>query len=606
MNKFPLYVILTIFFLYINCSCIVEAEGLNSYNYFGGTVTDTLNRFQLAKEHFIKGSVADVKGNYAEAILEYQEALELDPKPGIHYALSKDYLKLNKLSKALKHAKEAVKLSPEEIEFNFLLANILSMGKQPDSAAVVYEKIISLDSLNFQAYYNLGSIYEQQKPIQALNVYKNLLSIMGPEWNVLIKIADLNERLGNVDETIKTVEDLLDLDPSNLKLKKLLIESYIKTEKYNNALELIEESLEIFPYDLSLIEYKANILIKQEKWEEGSKEYLQLILNDQFSFESKKRIASAFVLETAKDSSLLSITKEILHEIEKDSVDWQILAFLGEMASQEGDDSSAASYFIGAVSQAEWNSQVWNRLGIILFDAQRYEEAISEMNKAISRFPDDFVINIILGLSLSQRNKHEEALPRIKKANSLRPNDLTTLHAYGFTLNQLDKKREAVEYLEKAITIDPSNVQIMGTLGLIYDSLEEFEKSDNLYENAIAIDSTNALILNNYAYSLAERGLQLERALKMSKIAVESDSTNSSYLDTIGWVYYKVGEYQKAKFYVEEAIKEENDNATLIDHLGDIIMKLGDKQKAINYWEKALELDSSLERVKQKIKEAMS
>ena len=177
------------------CSSQVMVDSEESHsNYL--SAADSLILSRKAQDHFIKGNISDMKGNYAEAILEYQEALQFENAAGIHYALSKNYIKLNKLSKSLSHAKDAVKISPGNIEYNFLLARIYSMARLVDSAAIYFEEVIRLDSTNFQAYYNLGKIYESTKPRKALSIYYDLLDRTGPEWNVLVKIADLNERIG--------------------------------------------------------------------------------------------------------------------------------------------------------------------------------------------------------------------------------------------------------------------------------------------------------------------------------------------------------------------------------------------------------------------------
>ena len=271
---------------------------------------------KLAQDYFIKGAILDLQGDYTAAILEYQEALKLDKQAGIHHALSKDYIIIQKLAPALEHSKAAVKLNPNDAEFNLLLGNIFKMANQLDSAENVYKKVVEIDSLNFQAYFQLAQINEAKKPIKALEYYNRLIELSGPEWNVLIKIAELNERIGNIDNTISTVERLLQLDPSNLRLQKLLIESYIKTNNNEKAILLANDALNMFPDDLTLIEYKGNAKANQNKWEEAAVEYKKLIKSD-LPFEVKKRIAGGFVTETAKDSSIIPIAKNLLLEMKK-------------------------------------------------------------------------------------------------------------------------------------------------------------------------------------------------------------------------------------------------------------------------------------------------
>jgi tetratricopeptide (TPR) repeat protein len=517
----------------------------------------------------------------------------LDPQAGIFYTLARDYLRINKIPLALENSKKAVELDPNDSEYGSLLAQIYTIGLMPDSAEAVYHKIISVDSNYNNAYYNLAKLYEENKPIRALAVYKKLLDRIGPSWEVLLNIANLNERLGNVNETIETIEELLIINPSSLELQKLLIESYLKIFENQKALKLINEALTLFPEDVNLIEFKGKALIQSGEWKSGSEEYITLIKDESIPFDSKLQIATVFFTQTLRDTSLIPVTKHLLETIEEDSSDWQINAYLGQLAGIEREDSIAAVYLKKAAHNATWNSELWVRLGGLLFDTGRYEDAAYEMEIAVKKFPDDFYINFILGLSLSQKNKHKKADQYLAKAVKLNPNDINASVAYGFTLNQLNKDDEAIIYLKRALKIDKNNIQALSILGLIYDSKQLWTESDLTYERAMLLDSTNVLIMNNFAYSLAERGKDLERALRMSQKAVDQEPENSSYLDTIGWIYYKIGEYEKAHEFIQKAIDFDENNATLLDHLGDVKFMQGERDNALELWQKAHNIDST-------------
>jgi tetratricopeptide (TPR) repeat protein len=109
------------------------------------------------------------------------------------------------------------------------------------------------------------------------------------------------------------------------------------------------------------------------------------------------------------------------------------------------------------------------------------------------------------------------------------------------------------------------------------------------------------LLLNNYGYSLAERGLQLRRALEMSKQAVTAEPDNSAYLDTYGWIFFRLENYRDAAVYIEKSIASGRASAVVHEHLGDVYIKLGQKERALELWKKALEMDSKNDAVKEKI-----
>ena len=559
-----------------------------------------------ALDQFINGSLAEAKGDYAEAIIDYQDALRVNPKPGIYFALAKNYFYLNKLSLALENSRKAVALDSTKIDFYNLLSDIYSAGKQFDSAAVVLNKLIQLDSSDVDAYYKLARIYEENKPLSAINIYNKITEMVGPDWNVLIRVAELYGTLGNFDKAAASINQLLTIDPSNTALQKLLAEYYQRDKKYDSAMKIINEIIDLYPEDLDARERKAQIYIDEDKWKEAADQYSFILQRPGIPFEAKMRIGATYFEQSLKDSTLTPVTKKFFEAIDKDTTNWMVKMYLGAIAINEKNDSAAIKEFKSATNLASWNVEAWVRLGGLYFDNHKYEDAAKVMDEAIKSFPEDFRVNLILGLSLAQSNKNEEAKTYLKKAVDLEPKDLNALSAYSFTLSQLKENDDAIIYLKKALAISPDDVNLLGTLGLIYDAQKNWTKCDSVYSRALQLDSANALVNNNYAYSLSERGIKLDEALRMSKIALKLDSANSAYLDTMGWIYFKMGNYTEAKNYVQKALTAGGEKPDILDHLGDIEFKMGNKDKAKSIWKKALDMDKNNNDLKEKIEKGIS
>lgn len=554
-----------------------------------------------AQEHFIRGSIADVNEQYAAAILEYQDALNYDPQAGIYYALAKDYLILNKLSLALKNSQKAIEIEPKNIDYLHLLGKIYLTSKLSDSAIKTYQKIVEIDTANLEALFTLGYLYEQDNPLQALETYKRIMNIAGPEWSALVRIADLYNRIGNIDEAVKTIEDLAELDPSNINLQKLLLETYIKGEKSEKALKFADELLATYPEDPGIKELQAQTYIMKGDWNSAAAVYNDLFKNPDLPYASKYRVALAYYTQSFKDSTMLRVSETLFETLDKDTTDWQIKFYLGDIAMRRNNDSLAADYYEDVIDLAGWNPEPWMRLGGLYFDKREYRKAIETLERGIEHFPDDFTINLILGISHSQVEQFKESEPYLKKSVSLNPNDVIALSSYAFTLNQLDSTELAIEYISKSLKIDSSNAELWGMLGMIYNAQKKFEECDKAYTKAYSLDPTSPLINNNYAYSLAERRTQLDKALEMASFAVEKEPENSSYLDTKGWVHFQLGEYTKAKELIEKSYKMDKENAEVVEHLADVLFKIGDKEKAMELWRKAMELGSDNEHLKSKI-----
>ncbi|MFA6457229.1 MAG: tetratricopeptide repeat protein, partial [Bacteroidota bacterium] len=192
---------------------------------------------------------------------------------------------------------------------------------------------------------------------------------------------------------------------------------------------------------------------------------------------------------------------------------------------------------------------------------------IEIMTKAKQYLPDDFRVHLLLGLAYSRAGLNKDA-------------------------------RVA---LERAVELNPMDLNALSSLGLTYDALELHTESDSTYERALRIDPSFPLVLNNYAYSLSERGLQLDRAETMSKRSLDADSLNSSYLDTYGWILFQKGKTAEALPFIQKAVDLGDASAVVLEHLGDVYAKLNRLEEAKKYWSKALEKDHANAGLKAKL-----
>ena len=87
----------------------------------------------------------------------------------------------------------------------------------------------------------------------------------------------------------------------------------------------------------------------------------------------------------------------------------------------------------------------------------------------------------------------------------------------------------------------------------------------------------------------------------MAKKAIEIEPENPSYLDTIGWVYYKLRDFKKAKKYISQSVELNDKNAIVLEHLGDVLMETNDTDEAVELYKKALFIDQDNSRLKKKV-----
>jgi tetratricopeptide (TPR) repeat protein len=521
-----------------------------------------------ALQHFIDGSLYESKGQFAEAIIEYQDALRYDNDPAIYYALAKDYSALNKQALAAEAANQAVKLDSTNVTYRETLADIYIKGVQIDDAIAQYRAILKIDSTSVQSMFNIAQLLAPKYPTQALEMYEKIIQRNGPDWEVLFKVAELNSSLHRFDKAAAAFEQMVKIDPSNVSLKQNLGEMYVRSEQYDKALALFTDLLNSDPHSLELRGALAELYLQQNKWDDAKAQFDTILKSDSISADVRFRIAMAYLAQSQKDSTLLADVKDQFQNFLRHfPEDWRPMFYLGRLAIVEKNDTTALQYFDKVTKVAGWNAEAWWYLASILFDKKDFNQAVMVLEKAHQIVPNDGGINFLLG--------------------------------YGYT--RVDRNEDAIVPLERAIEINPKDVNALSTLASTYDALKRYKESDTTFESALRLDSLNAMVLNNYAYSLAERGERLERAYAMSKESLSKDSTNASYLDTFGWIYYKLGNYTEAARWVKMAIDAGEVSAVVYEHLGDIYSRLSQQEKAKEYWTKALERDGKNTGLKEKL-----
>ena len=96
------------------------------------------------------------------------------------------------------------------------------------------------------------------------------------------------------------------------------------------------------------------------------------------------------------------------------------------------------------------------------------------------------------------------------------------------------------------------------------------------------------MTLNYLGYMLADKGNRLSEALKLIRKAVEQEPMNGAYLDSLGWAYFKLGQYELAEEYLRQAVERDRTDPTVHDHLGDLYEKTGRIRLAATQWELSL------------------
>jgi len=530
------------------------------------TLPDTTN--PAALRHFIDGSVQQMRGDYAQAILEFQDALRYGRQSAIFYALAGSYSALGKHALAIETGREAVRLAPDNIEYRRTLAQIYLAAFQIDSAAQQYEEIVRRDSSDTDAWFGMGRVYEVRRPLRALEVYEAMLDRFGPEWTILLQVAELHNKQGQFEKAAAALQRMKDLDPANQPLQRTLAQAYLRAKKPDEALRILSTLRELDPKNLDYLGDIGGVYLLKKEYAQAKQAFEPILANDSVALDAKIKIGQQYYDQIEEDSTLRPVTKEIFERIRAAHPrDWRPYWFLGAIASMSHDDSTGMRHFRTVTELAPWNPDGWVFLASAYFGMSNFAGMAEVLESGRRHVPDDFRVNFFLGV------------------------------AY----NRQGKSVEAARALEKARQLNPKDVEAIAELAMVFDGMKRHDESDSLYEEGLRMRPDYHLILNNYGYSLAERGLHLERALDMATKAVDAQPNNASYLDTKAWVLYRLGRFRDAEKYLMMALDKGTASATLLDHLGDICFRLEEKGRAVEYWKKALLLEPDNGLIREKV-----
>jgi len=229
-----------------------------------------------------------------------------------------------------------------------------------------------------------------------------------------------------------------------------------------------------------------------------------------------------------------------------------------------------AAYALEAVAYYE----AWSLFFDMLIAKQAWSQLLAEADTYATIFPDKFRVTYLKGLAYFQQKRYAEALYFwLQSEKAAAPTD-TAFLAHLYT-----------------------------SIGDAYFQQKEYSKTDKYFAKSFKLNPNNVLALNNYAYYLSLRKTKLNKALAMSKMAVDAEPDNATYLDTYAWILYEKGYYEEAKKVFQRAlVNGGSEEGTILEHYGDVLHALKEFSNARIYWQRALEKGNDTPELREKIK----
>ncbi len=506
-------------FLFISCATLPRQELKNEP--LPKQVEEKSEVNPDALQRFMDGQFYMSEGNYAMAVLEFQDALVIDPKVStIHISLGESYWHLGKTEHSEYHLKKAISLDSTDTEPRELLAGQYLMRKQFDFARDQFLSLRTLDAENIDYILALADIAKIEKQFEeAVILYREAYEINSDASHALEAAVEIYLNQKKYKSAQDIISTLISENPKNVHYKQALAEIAVLNGDLEIALESLQKIISIQGANPEVLSQIGLLHYELKNTEAALEVFLDVVDIDSTHQSALHSLSTIFrEQENSKDSKY----------------------FAEKMIAVDSLDPS------GYVNAA---------LAAMLEDDYLY--VIALLSEVSQRFIEDYTIQYLLGVAYELEKKYENALP----------------------------------YLEQALHLWPESRNALHTLAIVYDNTERWSQSDSAYTQLIETDSTDAQAYNNYAYSLIERDGNPELAKSLSKRAITLEPESAAYLDTYGWICFKLNDVDSALYYIRRSVEIEETNAEVLEHLGDVLLILGQDEEAISYFKKALQYD---------------
>ncbi len=233
-------------------------------------------------------------------------------------------------------------------------------------------------------------------------------------------------------------------------------------------------------------------------------------------------------------------------------------------------------------------------LGEILQSQQRGAQAIAVYRKVPDDSPFNWLARLRIAEELGRLERIDEASAELEAIAALRPQRFEPLLRLGNQLRGEERFEEAADAYDRAVARIETPERRHWTLyyfrGIVLERLERWSDAEKDFLFALDLEPEQPFVMNYLAYSWIEKKLHLDKAKGMLARAVELRPDDGYIVDSLGWVYYRLGDYAQGVAFLERAVELRPQDPVINDHLGDAYWRVGRRQEARFQWRRALSL----------------
>lgn len=521
--------------------------------------------------YFLQSELNRQHGDLAKALEYMNKAIIQDPESVfLKIELAKLYVYNNDINNAERTITQTLDSHPDNKDLLSIFAQIKLIQNQDREVPAIFEKILVIDPKDQATYFLLGGLYSKMNyTSKAIDTFKRLTTHFPESFSGHYYLGKLYIIEKNYPDAEKELKESFRLNSDLVEALYSLIQIYEIEHKTNLLPGLYKQILGSDPGDVRA----------------------SLALALYYHYDKKEAKASAILSEIGEQSGQNpDVLRNIVrHYIKKDL--YPDAVYLIEKVLETSRIKDDFNYFLGICH--EQNNQ-----------PQKAVQAFVKVSSESTYYEKSVLLSAFHYLDMKENAK---SIVLLEKALKKKPDNTEFILYLGSFYEEEDQYDKAVEMYKRGLVLDQKHARLHFRLGVVYDKQGDRISCIDEMKKVIALDPEDANALNYLGYTYADLGMNLEEAEDLIVKALTFKPDDGYITDSLGWLHYKKGDYEKAVTLLEKAVKIIPDDPILLEHLGDALYKTSNHKKALEFYQKSLKnKDKDTQELKSKIEHLMN
>ena len=536
--------------------------------------------------NYLQARLRHHAGDHRGAVDALRLALATDDgHPLLLTRLGEEYARLGDLDKAERELRRAVERSPAYYPAHVLLGRVLLEAGRFTRARLHLRRAVALKPREPEAYLVLAQLHlEAGAPEEAVKVVEALALALPGEASGYRRLGLALAERGDTARAERLLTEARRRDPGDVEVLGALAKLYEDTDRPAEAEETLASALQRDPDSHEVLLAAGRAALKAGSVVRA-RAYFDRLLS--LSTEPELAVRVAFSYLAAREPGAAA---EVLESARRAGADEPRLAYYAGLVHERMRRfPEAAAAFAGVPTGHAVFPDARLRRARSLSLAGEHPRALTLLRSALQDAPEDAEVRTQYARALERGGAPARAEAVLREGLAASPTP-ALYDALAATLHRQGRGAEAVAMLRELVARAPRNEDLLYVLGAAHERQGDMDGAMARMRAVLEVDPDHAPALNFLAYLLAQAGRDLDEAERKVRRALELRPNTGAFLDSLGWVYFRRGEYLRAVEALERAASLSPDEPVILEHLGDAYQRASRVEEAAGAWRRALDV----------------